>query len=157
MTSGKSSLNQRLLDTRIINMAEIEDRDYFVMGRNVFNRSNFKLLLEHLKWPKEHQEKALQWKSQIDPFWIDQLREGWKQWKIVLNRERKIIEECPTPYLVLFYNQSSPYCFHFEYKNIVVHCLAKSKEHAIKHANKVCTQQFLHKGWLQQINDYDSF
>jgi hypothetical protein len=133
-------------------MAEIEDRDYFVHGPNIFNRSDYEFLLTQLQVPEDQKKKRLQWPSKIEPFWIDQLKTGWTQWCIGLNRTREVTRKEQPPRLNLFYNSSTPYAFYFTRDIIIVWCLAKSEEHALAHANKICTQQYLHKGWLEAMN-----
>lgn len=144
MENGKQSFDQRSDSTKII-----EDRDYFVLGPNIFNRTDYKFLLQRLGHSQTTIDKRTTWPAKVDPYWIDQLREGWKQWKVQISRDREILSIEPEPKLTLYYNSSSPYCWWFGDKTILwVITLAKDKEQAETHANKVLTQQYLNPKWL---------
>lgn len=150
MENGKQSFDQRS-----DNIKTIEDRDYFVLGSNIFNRSNYLFLAECLGWRADLKQKKAAWPAKVDPYWIDQLREGWKQWKVQISRDREILSIEPEPKLRLYYNASSPYCWWFGDKTCMfVITLAKDKEQAETHANKVLTQQYLNPKWLaMKAND----
>ena len=144
MTSGKQSFDQNSEDTKTI-----EDRDYFVIGKNIFNRANAYFLRQQLGMKDSMIEQMQQFPAKVDPYWIDQLREGYVQWKVSITRDREVLSANQEPRLQLYYNQSSPYCWWFGGKSeLVVITLAKDKEQAEKHANKVLTQQYLNPKWL---------
>ncbi len=150
MENGKQSFDQRSDNTKTI-----EDRDYFVHGRNIFNRSNYVFLLKQTGLSDAIIEQRTRFTSKVDPYWIDQVRDGWKQYRICITRNREVagIEEFKN--LLLFYNSSSPYAWWFEGKEkLIVMTLGKNEEKAIEHANKVLTQQYLNPKWLA-IKEHD--
>ena len=150
MENGKQSFDQKLDSTKTI-----EDRDYFTLGPNIFNRSNYAFLMKCLGINQEAITKRTVWPAKIDPYWIDQLKEGWKQWRVTIDRDRKVQDILEVTRLALYYNSSSPYCWWFASPStLVVVTLAKDTTQAEVHANKVLTQQYLNPKWLaMKAND----
>jgi hypothetical protein len=151
MTSGKYSSNQNSEDTQTF-----EDRDYFVHGPNVYTRGEYAWLLKMLMFPDSQIEKKMVWPSKISPFWISLMRDkGYKQWMVQLKRNGEVVQTHEKPGISLFYNSSTPYCFHFHGTDICVYTLAKDLDHALKNAEKKRLEQFLSKAWLGAIQDYE--
>lgn len=144
MENGKQSFDQKSDSTKTI-----EDRDYFTVGPNIFNRANYTYLLQRLGHSQETITKRTTWPAKIDPYWIDQLKEGWKQWRVTIDRDRKVQDILEVTRLALYYNYSSPYCWWFASPtSMIVVTLAKDPTQAEAHANKVLTQQYLNPKWL---------
>ena len=151
MTNGKYSSNQNSDDTKTF-----EDRDYFVHGPNVYTRGEYVFLLRQLGHTEEQIKKRTEYPSKISPFWIDLLKEGYKQWIIMMERDGRLNEAQEKLSLSLFYNNSSPYSHHYRNTNIIVYTLAKDKEHAVRNADKKRVEQFLSKAWLAHMEEWGS-
>jgi len=153
MENGKQSFDQRSDSTKTI-----EDRDYFTLGPNIFSRSNYAFLMKCLGNNQEAITKRTVWPAKIDPYWIDQLKEGWKQWRVTIDRDRKVQGILEVTRLALYYPNSSPYCWWFASPtSMIVVTLAKDKEQAETHANKVLTQQYLNPKWLAMKDENDFY
>lgn len=147
MTSGKS-----LSDQNSDNTQTFEDRDYFTLGPNVYTRGEYIWLLKQLGHTEDRIKKATEWPSKISPFWIGLIRDkGYTQFVVQVHRDGTVLDCRSKTGLSLFYNNSSPYSFHYSSRNIVVYTLAKDEEHAKKNAEKKRLEQFLSKSWLEHL------
>ena len=147
MTNGKSSSNQKLDNTQTF-----EDRDYFVLGPNIYTRSEYVWFLRHIGRTEEQIAKATEYPAKISPFWIELIRDkGYKQYGIQVKRDGTVVKIREMQSLGLFYNNSTPYSFHFVSGDIVVYTLAKDEDHAKKNAEKKRLEQFLSKSWLGHL------
>lgn len=147
MTSGKSSSDQRSDNTQTF-----EDRDYFVMGPNVYTRGEYVWLLKQLGYTEENIKKKTEWPSKVSPFWVELIKDkGYKQYGVRVKRDGTIAHIKESKALALFYNSSTPYSFHYIAGDIVVYTLAKDEDHAKKNAEKKRLEQFLSKSWLGHL------
>lgn len=149
MTNGKYSSNQNSDDTKTF-----EDRDYFVHGPNVYTRGEYVFLLRQLGNTEEQIKKRTEYPSKISPFWIDLLKEGYKQWIVMMERDGTLNEAQEKFNISLFYNNSTPYSHHYRNTNIIVYTLAKDMEHAVRNADKKRVEQFLSKAWLAHMEEW---
>lgn len=145
MTNGNVSLDQRSDNTQTTK--ELEDRTYYTLGGNIFSKGYFDKLKKYCPALTNYKK----YPAQIDPFWVDQLENGWKQYEIYMKRDGSLRNIRQFASISLFYNSSTPYYFRFYINDIIVTCLAKDEEHAIAHANKKRIENFLHKGWLKEL------
>ena len=149
MTNGKYSSSQNSEDTKTF-----EDRDYFVCGPNVFTRGEYIFLLQQKGMKEDAIKKLTEYPAKISPFWIDFLKDGYKQWVVMLERDGTVNEAQEKSSLNLFYNSSTPYCHRYHNTNIIVYTLAKDKDHAIHNADKKRVEQFLSKAWLNHMEEW---
>ena len=147
MTNGKSSSNQRSDNTQTF-----EDRDYFVMGGNVFTRGEYVWLHRQMGRTEEQIAKVTEYPAKISPFWIELIRDkGYKQYSLQVKRDGTVVKVKQMVTLAMFYNNSTPYSFHYVSGDIVVYTLAKDEDHAKKNAEKKRLEQFLSKSWLGHL------
>ena len=147
MTNGKSSSNQKSDNTQTF-----EDRDYFVMGPNVYTRGEYVWLLRHMGRTEEQIAKVTEYPAKISPFWVELIRDkGYKQYGVQVKRDGTVVKIKLVEHLALFYNNSTPYSFHYVSGDIIVYTLAKDEDHAKKNAEKKRLEQFLSKSWLSHL------
>lgn len=147
MTNGKSSSSQKSDNTQTF-----EDRDYFVHGPNVYNRSEYVWLLKEMGFTEENIQKKTAWPAKVSPFWIELIKDkGYKQYGVQVKRDGTVVCIRKNDKLTLFYNGSTPYSFHYVAGDIVVYTLAKDDDHAKKNAEKKRLEQFLSKSWLGHL------
>ena len=137
---------------------EFEDRSYYILGNMVYNRPDFIFTLKCMGYSEKKIEEKMKFaKGSVNPFWVDLLRKGYKQYQIILNRDREVLFNNERTQLLLYYNSTSPWAWWFKGPTeMTVISLSKDSESAIVYANKKLTEQYLNPKWLVMTkNDFE--